>query len=78
MPSRPVAIVLSTLEVVLVVIPELFLQGKSIKLSAEGKLPVNLSLANVEVLHVEEPNVADSMLELLDQFLLTTRLIIER
>lgn len=77
MTSRSVAIVFSALKVTLAVILELLLERQSIKLSSERKLLIDLVLADIEVLHVEEPDMPDGMLELLDQLLLASGLIIQ-
>lgn len=52
--GRTVSIVFTSDEVVTVVELQLFLQRQIVELSAKGKLPVNLFLADVEVLHIEE------------------------
>lgn len=52
--SWTVTIIVTTDEVVAAVILEFLLDGQVIKLSSEGKLPINLLLGDVEVLHIEE------------------------
>lgn len=54
MTSRAVAIVVTTDKVIAAVILELLLDGQGVELSSKSELPINLLLADIEVLHVKE------------------------
>jgi hypothetical protein len=69
-PSRTVAIVLAIVQVLEVVVLELLLQRQVVELPSEGKLSVDLFLADAEVLHVEEADMLCSISELFGQLLL--------
>jgi hypothetical protein len=72
-PSRAVAVVLAVVQVLEVVVLELLLQGEVVELPSEGKLSVDLFLADAEVLHVEEADMLCSVSELFGQLLLAVR-----
>lgn len=54
MPSWSVSIVLTTLQVITVVILEFLVEWQSIEFAPQGKLAVDFFLADVEVFDVEE------------------------
>jgi hypothetical protein len=54
MSSRSVPIVLASGQVICVVVFKFLFKWKTIKLSTESELRVNLLLADVEVLHIKE------------------------
>lgn len=54
MSSRSIPIVLSSGQVICIVIFKFLFKRKTIKLSTESELRVNLFLADVEVFHVKE------------------------
>lgn len=54
---------------------ELLFQGKVVEFAAERELPVDLFLADAEVLHIEEANVLRGIAELVYQLCLAIRLV---
>ena len=54
MAGRAIAVVITAHKVGAIVILEFLLKGQRIELSPESELPINLFLADVEVLHIEE------------------------
>lgn len=54
MPSWSVSIVLTTLQVIAVVILEFLVEWQSIEFASKGKLAVDFFLADVEVFDIEE------------------------
>lgn len=52
--SWSVSIVLTTLQIIAVVILEFFLEWQGVEFASQGKLAVDFFLANIEVLDVEE------------------------
>lgn len=54
MTSWSVSVVLASLQIIAVVILEFLLEWQSIERASQGELAIDLFLADVEVLHVEE------------------------
>lgn len=63
--SRAVAIILAIVQVLKIMILELFLEWQVVKLSAQSELAVDFFLADTEVLHIEETDMLSSISELL-------------
>ena len=54
MTSWPVSVVLTSLQVIAVVILEFLLEWQGVEFTSQGKLAVNFFLADIEVFDVEE------------------------
>jgi hypothetical protein len=71
--SRAVAIVLAIVQVLKVVILQLFLQRQVVELAAQSELSINFFLADAEVLDIEEAHMLGSICQLLGELLLAFR-----
>jgi len=72
--SRSITVVIPRFEIFDVVVLELFFQREVIELASQCELAVYFFLADVEVVDIEEANMANSMLKLFDELLLAAGL----